>query len=39
LEVIKGVQKVETIVTDADDYINREKIKRELQAKIWDIIK
>lgn len=36
--MIKGVLKVTTLKLDADDYINRERIKSEMRKKLFDVL-
>lgn len=39
VEMIKGVAKVEPSISTGDDWMNRERVKMELQNKLWEVIK
>jgi hypothetical protein len=35
IKMIKGVIGVEVNISDVDDYMNRSKVRRELEEKVW----
>lgn len=39
IRMIRGVASVTESVDDLSDQMNRERIKREMQMKIWEIVK